>query len=171
MSDLIFNTDEEFFAAQEEFYKKHPEVPRAKEIECLNLIMKKEYAQQIVEGTKKLEFRNYTDFYTKRLVDEDVARYIQEHQDDDEAMAFCNDIRQVKKIHFYSYSNTWHLDVEVECTDIFSLVKEDMEMLHEDYGVHDFDSTFEMYEKGGIPAEERPWIFYFVIGKVLDSNL
>ena len=168
---LIFKTVDEYVKAYEEFFKKHPDAPQTEDIECLNLIMKKEYATQIIEGTKKLEYRAYSDFYEKLLIDKRVSEYLMDNIDNDEVVTFCNDVRQVKKIHFYSYSNTWYLDVEVDYNDVFSLVKRDIEMLHENYGVHDYDEEYMMYEKMGVPENERPWIFYFSISKVLDTNL
>ena len=167
---LQFKTDEEFVKASNEFFTKHPDAPQADDIECLNLIMKKEYARQIVAGTKKLEYRACSDFYNRRLIDERVSQYIIDHINDEEVLTFCNDIRQVKKIHFYSYSNTWHLDVEVDYNGAFSPVKEDIEMLHNEYGVHDWDADFADFERAGVPDEDRPWIFYFSISKILSSS-
>lgn len=167
--NLNFKTAEEYAAAHEEFFKSHPDAPLAKDVECLNLIMRREYAEQILAGTKKLEFRQYSDFYVKRLIDPDVADYICAHIDDDEVVVFCNDIRQVKKIHFHNYNNSWFLDVECDFNDAFSITKKDISYLQERYGCHDFDAELEMYEKANI--EKRPWLFYFVCGKVLDTNL
>ena len=91
--NLNFKTDEEFYAARETFYAKHPEAPKAQSIECLSLIMKREFAEQILAGTKKLEYRAYSPFYISRLIDKKVAKYIQDNIDDDEVVTFCNDIR------------------------------------------------------------------------------
>ena len=164
-----YKNKEEFFAAYKQFHETHPDAPVAEGIECLNLIMKREYAEQILRGEKPLEFRNYSDFYQKRLIDKDAHEYLVAHKDDEEVMQFCDDIRQVKKIHFHNYNNSWFLDVECKYNDLFSVTKEEVEMLHDKFGVHDFDDDLEFYEKNHI--RQRPYIFYFVIGEVLDTNL
>ena len=61
--NLNFKSAEEYAAAREEFFKSHPEAPEARDVECLNLIMRREFAEQILAGTKKLEFRAYSDAY------------------------------------------------------------------------------------------------------------
>ena len=38
-------------------------------IQCLNLIMKKQYALDIINGKKKVEYRNYSKHYFDRLYD------------------------------------------------------------------------------------------------------
>ena len=164
-----FKTAEEFAAAHEQFFESHPEAPIAKDVECLNLIMRKEFAQQILEGTKKVEFRSYSDHYQKRLIDRDVADYIRTHIDNEEVLTFCNDIRQVKRIHFHNYSNSWFLDIECTFNDVFSITKRDIEYLQKEYGVHDFDDDLKYFES--INEPNRPYMFFFVCGKVLGTNL
>lgn len=166
-----FKNIEEFAAAREKFFESHPDAPVAEDIECLNLVMKREYAEQILAGTKKLEFRDYKPFYIKKLIDPDVADYVQEHIDDDEVLTFCNDIRQVGKIHFYNYNRSWYLDVEVTFNDAFCINKMDVERLQKQYGCHDFDDDLRDLEAMRVPDEERPWLFFFVCGKVLGTDL
>lgn len=169
--NLNFKTSEEYAAARDKFFESHPDAPEAKDVECLSLIMRREYAEQILRGEKPLEFRQYSEFYVKRLIDPDVADYIGAHIDDDEVVVFCNDIRQVKNIHFHNYNNSWFLDVECDFNDAFSITKHDIEFLQNKYGVHDFDDDLKLMEKANLPQNERPWLFYFVCGKVLDTNL
>ena len=167
--DFSKMTDEQFMAAREKFFAEHKEAPKAKDVECLNLIMRKEFAEQILAGTKKLEYRAYSEHYVSRLVDKDVCEYINMHKESDEVLAFCNDIRQVKKIHFHNYSNSWYLDVEVTYNDCFALTKDDVEFLQKEYGVHDWDAELARLEARKEPM--RPFFFYFVCGKVLGTNL
>ncbi len=91
-----FKTEEEYVAARQRFFETHPEAREARDVECLNLIMRREFAEQILNGTKKLEFRAYSNHYVSRLIDKEVSEYISRHIKDDEVLAFCNDIRQVK---------------------------------------------------------------------------
>lgn len=169
--ELSFKTPEEFAAAQDKFFEQHPEIPEAEDVECLDLIMNKENAEMILRGEKPLEFRKCSDFYCKRLIDKDVCKYIDDHIDDDEVVMFCDDVRQVKMIHFHNYNNSWFLDVECDFNDMFMINKTDIEFLQEEYGVHDFDEVLEEFEKNHMEQEQRPTLFYFVIGKVLGTNL
>lgn len=166
-----FKNVEEFAAARTKFFESHPDAPVAEDIECLNLVMKREYAEQILAGTKKLEFRDYKPFYVKKLIDPEVSDYIQEHIDDDEVLTFCNDIRQVEKIHFYNYNRSWYLDVEVTFNDVFCINKTDIERLQKQYGCHDFDDDLKRMEAMKVPDDERPYLFFFVCGKVLGTDL
>jgi len=169
MSNLTFKNAEEYGAAMKEFFESHPDAPIPDDIDSLDLIMRKEYAEEILRGEKPLEFRPYSKFYVRRLVDQEANNYINANIDDDEVQAFCNDIRPVKMIHFHNYNNSWFLDVECVYDSVFSITKDDIKMLQDEYGVHDFDDDLEYYEKNGI--KERPYLFYFVIGKVLGTNL
>ena len=171
MSNKKFKNAEEFAAACEQFFKSHPDAPIVQDIECLDLIMKKVYAEQILAGTKKLEFREYKDFYVKRLIDPDMFDYIRSHIDDDNVVMFCSDIRQVKKIHFHDYNKSWYLDIECDFNDVFSINKKDIEYLQKKYGCHDYDDDLKRMEVMAVPQNERPYLFYFVCGKVLGTNL
>lgn len=166
---LIFNNQEEYAAAREEFFKNHPDAPEAKEIESLSLIMRREYAEAILKGKKPLEYRDYSKFYISRLIDKDVSNYIGAHINDDEIVMFCNDIRQVKKIHFHDYNNSWFLDIECDYNGLFSITKKDIEFLQKQYGAHDYDKDLARFER--LKIKNRPFLFYFVMGKVIDTNL
>lgn len=133
--------------------------------------MRREYAEQILAGTKKLEFREYKPFYVKKLIDPEVSDYIQEHIDDDDVLTFCNDIRQVRMIHFYNYNRSWYLDVEVTINDAFCIYDHDIEFLQKEYGCHDFDEDLKRMNAMNVPQDKRPWLFYFVIGKVVGTDL
>ena len=166
-----FKNKVEFYAAYQEFYESHPEAKVAKVVDCLNLVMRREYAEQILRGEKKLEFRACSDFYQKRIIDKEVEEYMQKHKDDEDVLTFCNDIRQVKMIHFHNYNNSWFLDMECTFNDAFSIIPNDIRMLNGKYGCHDYDDDLKRMEAVNVPIEERPWIFYFVCGKVIDTNL
>ena len=167
-----FKNVEEFAAAREHFFNvSHPDAPIAEEVECLNLIMKREYAEQILRGEKPLEFRAYSPFYIKRLVDPVVSDYIGTHIDDDDVVMFCTDIRPVKKIHFHNYNNSWFLDVECTYNDAFCINKHDIEYLNKEYDCHDYDKDLECMEAANVPQKDRPWLFFFVCGKVLGTDL
>ena len=166
--------DPEFFAEQRaKFFAEHPDVPRPKPVECLNLIMRKEFAEEIIKGTKTVEVRSYSNHYCDRLYDKDVLAYEDAHWDDDllrmQMIDFNDSVRAVKKIHFHNYNNSWFLDVECVDNNTVLLVDEQVKYLQDEYNCHEFDEELARLNKRR--ANERPIYFYFAIGKILDTNL
>ena len=165
----VLKNVEELNAERQRFFESHPEAPVAKDVECLNLIMRKEFALQILNGTKKLEYRAYSEHYVTRLIDKAVNEYINMHIDDDDIAGFCNDIRPVKKIHFHNYSNSWYLDVECVFNDAFIVNKDGIAYLNAEFDCHDWDE--ECARMDAKKEKMRPCMFFFVCGKVLGTNL
>lgn len=156
------------------FYEAHPECPRSEAIENLNLIMKRSYAEAIKSGKKTVEFRAYSPHYCARLFDGNVDRYIELHKNDKETQQMLQEgiitpMRIVRGIHFHNYNNSWHLDCECIQNGVIALCKEDVEMLHEQFGCHELDKDLEAFEKRG--EKNRPLLFYFAIGEIGDNNL
>ena len=150
--------------------------PMPRRIDCLDLIMKKEFALQILDGTKKIELRDASNHYCRRLYDSNITRFIDLHQNDDEIMNECgpygylDELMQVDRIHFHNYSNSWFLDVKVLHTDYLYMnndVKDQLNTL----GIHDVDDAIDEFEKKGIKPEERPVFFQFVLDEIIDTNL
>jgi len=168
-----FDNDEVFDNARKAFFEAHPDCPHPKPIEKLDLVMKKEFAREILAGTKKVEIRSYTDFYTSRLYDKDVLAYEEDHWDNEllrmQMIDFNDSVRAVKTIHFHDYGNTWYLDVECPDNNTVVLVDDQVKYLQEQYDFHDFDE--ELADLNSADATERPIYFYFAIGKILGTNL
>ena len=165
---------DEDIRACEEFYAAHPECPKTKNIEVLNLVMKKEFAEQILRGEKTVEFRSVNDFYYKRIYDHDVVKFMNEHGKEPEFEGAIDEgiiypIRQVLKIHFHNYSNSWYLDVECIANNDICVTRPQVKDLQDDFNCHELDEMLEDLEAR--KAEDRPMFFYFALGKVLDTNL
>lgn len=155
------------------FLAKYPDFPVAKPIDCLNLIMKKEFAEEILQGKKTVEFRVYSKHYRDRLYDKETGDYIEAHSEDDEfiegVQEYGPSLRFVRKIHFHNYNNTWYLDVEVKSNDVCTVTKDDVHFMQEEFNCHELDEELEYFEKKKI--SERPLLFYFALGNVIDTNL
>lgn len=161
-------TKEEFEKAKAEYMAKNPALHEAKPVECLNLLLRKEFALQILNGEKIVEFRAFSEHYCDRLIDKDVDNWMQEHIDDEEAMFFANHVRPVKKIHFHNYNNSWTLDVECERNDFVAVTNKDVEFLNKAYDCHELDDMLDNFNKK--KEKNRPFFFFFALGKVLDKK-
>ena len=158
---------------RKELFKEHPDCPRPKPIECLNLIMRREFAEQILSGVKRVEIRAHTAHYINRLYDKDMLAYEDKYWDDElmrmQIIDFTDSVRAVKKIHFHNYNNSWFLDME--CVDNSTVIVNDEQVgyLRDEFGCHEFDEELAMLNR--LKAEDRPIYFYFAVGRVISTNL
>lgn len=155
-----------------EFMAKYPDCPKIEPVECLNLIMKREWAEEILRGKKKLEFRAFTNHYCTRLYDKNMMDYIDEHADDADFMCqvgnYVSALRPVEKIHFHNYNNSWFMDVSISVNEVVSVTEEDVAFLHSEFGCTELDDELELLKDS---KRTPPMYFYFVIDDVLDTNL
>lgn len=164
---------DDFDSRRESFFRKYPDCPVSEPIKSLNLVMRREYAEAIVRGEKKVEYRAFSPHYESRLYDKKVVAYGDAHIADEDIQDFFDfavPLRIVEKIHFHPYDNSWSLDVECIGNGTATPCKDDVEFLEEEYGdteLKDMQREFDSRNE----ATERPIFFFFALGKILESNL
>ena len=173
MSKYTEMTDEQYFAAQDDFIEKY-RAPQCEPIEVLDLIMRREFAEEILSGKKKVEVRQGSDFYLNRLTDKKVDKWMTVHRNDpDMNMEAFNEFmcatRPVLRIHFHDYNKSWFLDVECTENALIPVTKQNVLDLQDRFDCHEFDEILAYFEQKD--EVERPIYYYFAIGDILETNL
>ncbi len=113
-------------------------------IKVLNMVLKKEFALEIVRGKKVREYRAFTPFWVKRLcLFEDPS---------DKLLA--TGVKWYDRVHFYPYNNKWFVDCSIESIKWVTV-----------------DREFQEKYKDEVIANIGDIIFVIQLGKVLATNL
>lgn len=111
----------------------------------LSMPLLKKFALEILNGTKKREYRAFTDHWARRLCvfEDENDKYL------------ATGIKHYDIVHFYPYNNKWYLDVRVENIGWYTV---------DDELIAEFSHEVELPPIG-------QQIFIITLGEVIDTNL
>ncbi|MBR3566870.1 MAG: ASCH domain-containing protein [Salinivirgaceae bacterium] len=173
-------------------YKQFPELNAMRQrrtIKCLDLTLRREYAEQIAAGTKTVEYRWPIPFWNSKLENPEIDAFLDKNADSliglikkhipdiDADTASDNTIakilplvNRVETIHFHNYNpNGWRLTVECTYNNFCTPDNEGREWLHT-FGSYEQDAEFDEWERNGPPIEEREGYYFFAIGRILSAK-
>lgn len=136
------------------------------EVEAYDLIIKKEFAQQILNGTKKLEIRPTTDFYERKFIDPAKAKQVDKLIKDGKFEEAEFPFKDVFFAHLRDYG-TFSMDVRIESIGLAYMTEDDILCLNEDYDFHDYDNEWQQFAD---KPEEAPSFFYIAIKDVISHE-
>lgn len=131
--------------------------PTGRQAESFDLIMRKEFALQIVEGVKKLEFRSVSEFY--------FSRFLRRLPDGSAEYK-----REIEYLHFHDYNNSWFLDVHIKPVTHMPIHPASADFFHS-YGHSDFDEDMKEFAHLKADDDNVPLVFCVPIDAIVNTNL
>lgn len=128
------------------------------EYPAFHFIMRREIAQDILDGYKKVEFRSTSPHNLAKVmkINKKTGDYI------------WNDIGFA---YFTNYNKTWFMVVRVETTGIANVDRETAERFKNDFGTLEVEQMCEGFEADNIPEDERPQFLWLTMDAIVDTNL
>lgn len=153
----------------------YPDGKSSVEVEALSLIMRKEFAQQIVDGTKKFEVRDGSSFYNKIFLNpkkkEEFETFLKtgEHPKSEawyDIHYYTRDVSELPGwVHFHNYSNSWSLDVEI--VDVcLAVVEEGYNNVLHKIGCHELDEVVKECKD----EETFPLFYIITLGDIVNRH-
>lgn len=147
-----------------------------KEVEAYHLIMRKENALEILNGTKKVEIREFNKKYGTLFIDpQKEAEYFEKMKRpnfeyiDENGIAECDKIyKDVRYIYFTNYNKSWSLVVEINQIYMLYMTQDDITFLSEQLGFKEYDNEWQQFEDK--PIEEIPSFFAIAIDKIINHE-
>ena len=124
-----------------------------KEVEAYNLLMRKEYAMDIVSGKKTLEIREFKSHYVDMFTDKEQLK---------------KPFKSVSYVRFHNYDYSWILDVKIDEIGLSTMCQEDIEELAEAFNFHDYDKEWQQFEH--LEDDEKPLFYWLHIKEIVSRK-
>jgi len=134
------------------------------EFDAYPLIMRRVFAEDILRGTKAVEFRSFTSKYVDMFCTPEAAELI---KTDKKWSRKIDKIEKIFKdtdaIHFYNYNNSFTLDCSVGTIFILPLTRNNCEKFDAEYGIKDFTEYYEGCAENYEMPEKPPYPVVFAL--------
>lgn len=135
--------------------------------EAFDLILKKDFAYQILQGQKTIEFRSFTENYLAKFC---TKKLVREYQKGLKNLKF--EPKEIFFVHFRDFNNTWFLDVGIEAVDAMAMYYKNVDYFHERKCFECDDIIAQNRINGIEPNDERmQWFFCLPIRFLVKTNL
>lgn len=149
-----------------------------KEVEAYHLIMRKENALEILNGTKETELREFSKKYGEMFIDKKKeAEYFEKMKQPDfeyvdkNGIAECDKVyKDVKYVYFTNYNKFWYLIAEIAQIYMLWFTDDDMDFLSNELNCKDLEDTYKDFKKNHKEGEEIPAVFALNIKKIISHE-
>lgn len=149
-----------------------------KDVEAYRLIMRKTNALEILNGTKKIEIRDFSRTYGDMFIDPEKEKvYLKKMKEpnfeyiDKNGVAECDKIyKDTKYIYFTNYNNSWSLTAEIEQIFMLWFADDDMDFLSKELDFHELEESYKEYKESVHKDDETPAFFAIQIKKVVSHE-
>lgn len=135
--------------------------------EAFDLILKKDFAYQILTGQKTIEFRAGTDNYLAKFCTKEM---VSDYKKGKKNIQYSP--KEVFFVHFRDYARTWFMNVAIRTVDFIAMHEKNLDYLH-DLKCFECDDMIAQNKIDGIePNDERmQWFFALPIVHLVNTSL
>lgn len=136
--------------------------------EAYSLTIYKTHAQEILNGSKTVEIRTYSNKNCALFLDPEKAAQNAKARKEGRLSDLVWPMKDIFAIHFYDRGGRYELNVLLDYCGVACMCEEDIKMLGDRFGFHDYDNEWQQY--ANMPKDDRPWFFWFHVSDIVNSR-
>ena len=136
--------------------------------EAYSLTIYKTHAQEILNGSKTVEIRTYSNKNCALFLDPEKAAQNAKARKEGRLSDLVWPMKDIFAIHFYDRGGRYELNVLLDYCGVACMCEEDIKMLGDRFCFHDYDNEWQQY--ANMPKDDRPWFFWFHVSDRVNSQ-
>lgn len=136
--------------------------------EAYSLTIYKTHAQEILNGSKTVEIRTYSNKNCALFLDPKKAAQNAKARKEGRLSDLVWPMKDIFAIHFYDRGGRYELNVLLDYCGLACMCEEDIKILGDRFGFHDCDNEWQQY--ANMPKDDRPWFFWFHVSDIVNSQ-
>ena len=136
--------------------------------EAYSLTIYKTHAQEILNGSKTVEIRTYSNKNCALFLDPEKAAQNAKARKEGRLSDLVWPMKDIFAIHFYDRGGRYELNVLLDYCGLACMCEEDIKMLGDRFGFHDYDNEWQQY--ANMPKDDRPLFFWFHVSDIVNSQ-